>query len=145
MSACDSSPEFERRLHELLERQTDAASGHVRSHLTRARHAALLQAGEHRGAWRDVLAGRHLWVPAAGVLAAVVAGVLLLVPHRAVRSPQSASATAVTAQDVRLLTDRDGLAMLEDGGGQFYEWAAAQAGGPAASGAAADGPSEHGG
>jgi hypothetical protein len=146
MSACDSSPEFEHRLRELLERQTDAAGGHVRSQLTQARHAALLQAGEHRGVWREVLAGRRRWVPAAGVLAAAVAaGVLLLGPHRADRSPPSAGATAVTAQDLPLLTDRDGLAMLEDGGGQFYEWAAVQGRGGAVSGAAADGPSEHGG
>ena len=145
MSVSDSSPEFERRLRELLERQADATSGHVRSGLTQARHAALLQAGTHRGAWREALAGRRLWVPAAGVLAAVAAGALLLAPHRAARLPLSASATAVAAQDVRLLTDRDGLAMLENGGGQFYEWAAAQASGPGAPGAAADGPSEHGG
>jgi hypothetical protein len=74
----------------------------------------------------------------------VAVGALLLAPHRAARSPVSASATAVTAQDVQLLTDRDGLAMLENGGGQFYEWAAAQASGPSAPGAAADGSSEHG-
>lgn len=143
MNDLESLPAFERRLRELLERQAETLSAHVRSGLTQARHAALAQAIEPR-AWPTLRAGRRLWVPATGALAALAAGVMLLRPHRAARTSLAAQTTALTAQDVRLLSDRDSLAMLEDGDGQFYEWAAAQARGPAAP-AAAEGPGEHGG
>ena len=136
MKAVEHSREFEQRLRELLVRQVDQTGGGVRSRLTRARHAALEHVGAQRGA-------RRLWLPAAGVLAVAVTGVLLLVPHRAAQAPFAAADAPLQAQDVTLLTDRDGLAMLEGGDGGFYEWAAAQARGTAAPGSA-DGPKENG-
>ena len=147
MSESDELAAFERQLGELLQRDAGAASGRVRSRLNQARHAALLEAGERRGPWRHSLTGRRVWLPAAGALAAVALLVLVLGPRPVPPPPFAAGAGVVmTAQDMTLLTDRDGLALVEGGDGQFYEWAAAQASSaPAAPAAADDEPDKNGG
>jgi hypothetical protein len=147
MSESEELAAFERQLGELLQRDADGASGRVRSRLNQARHAALREAGERRGLWRPSLTGRRVWLPAAGALAAAALLVLLLGPRPAPPPPFGTGAGVVmAAQDMTLLTDRDGLALVEDGGGQFYEWAAAQSGNTPASPAAADGePDQNGG
>ncbi len=139
---------FERQLGELLQREADAASGRVRSRLNQARHAALVEAGERRGAWRQSLPGRRIWLPAAGALAAVALLAQVLGPRPAAPPPPFAAGAGVVmrAQDMTLLTDRDGLALVEGGDGQFYEWAAAQArSAPASAAAADDEPDTNGG
>ncbi len=147
MSESHELAAFERQLGELLQRDAGAASGRVRSRLNQARHAALAEAGERRGAWRQSLLGRRIWLPAAGALAAGALLVLVLGPRPAAPPPFAAGAGVVmTPQDMTLLTDRDGLALVEDGDGQFYEWAAEQARSAPASPAAADGePDKNGG
>ncbi len=145
MSASDDVRTFERQLRELLARDADAVSGHVRSRLTQARHAALARADLGRGAWRQSLRRRRIWLPAAGVLAAAAAWVMIGMPHRSAPPQFAAGGAAVTAEDLTLLTDRDGLALVEGGGGQFYEWAAAQARSTRASGTADDEPDKNGG
>lgn len=142
MSDLDELAGFERHLRELLEREAHAASGRVRSRLTQARHAALARAGERRSAWRPVLPGRRLWLPAAGALAAAAVLIMILGPRHVAQPPFVAG--GVTAQDMTLLTDRDGLALVEGGDGRFYEWAAAQARGAPPS-AAAEEPDKNGG
>ena len=145
MSASDDVRTFERQLRELLARDADAVSGHVRSRLTQARHAALARADLGRGAWRQSLRRRRIWLPAAGVLAAAAAWVMIGMPRRSPSPPFAAGDAAVTAEDVTLLTDRDGLALVEGGDGQFYEWAAAQARSTRASGTADGEPDKNGG
>ena len=148
MSESHELAAFERQLGELLQRDAGAASGRVRSRLNQARHAALVEAGERRGVWRRSLPGRRIWLPTAGALAAVALLVLALGPRPVAAPPPFAAGAGVvmTAQDMTLLTDRDGLALVEDGGGQFYEWAAAQArGAPASAAAADDEPDKNGG
>lgn len=146
MSESEELAAFERQLGELLQRDAGAASGRVRSRLNQARHAALLEAGKRRGPRRHGLTGRRVWLPAAGALAAAALLVLVLGPRPAPPPPFAAGAGVVmTAQDMRLLTDRDGLALVEGGGGQFYEWAAAQASSAPAAAAADDEPDKNGG
>lgn len=128
MSGADDRTAFERRLAALLERDADTTSGHVRSRLTQARHAALAEAAQRPGWLRRGLVARRVWMPAAGALVAAVVLVMLLGPRRAAPAPPfTANTGALAVEDVSLLSDRDGLALVQDGDGQFYEWAAAQA------------------
>lgn len=123
MSARDDWRDFELRVRALLEQGTQGVGGPVRSRLTRARHAALGGVGAGREGlrvWPRLLA----WLPVAAAAAAVL---WLLGPYPSLRSPPAVAARVVTAQDVDLLTDRDGLALVEEGDGEFYEWAVAQA------------------
>jgi hypothetical protein len=140
MSASEDPALFERRLRGLLQQHAEASSGRVRSRLTQARHAALARAVERRA-----LMGRGLWLPAAGVLAAAAVWAMILVPRRVAEAPPTNASALVRAQDMALLTDRDGLALVESDDGQFYEWAAAQAGSATGSAAAADGSDQNGG
>ena len=140
MSASEDPALFEQRLRGLLQQQADAPSGRVRSRLTQARYAALARAVE-----RGALTGRRLWLPAAGVLAAAAVWAMILLPHRVAEAPPTNGGALVRAQDMALLTDRDGLALVESDDGQFYEWAAAQAGSATGSAAAADGSDQNGG
>ena len=125
MSPADETALFEQRLHALLEQSTRQAAGHVRSRLNQARHAAVAHAPSGtapRISWRR----RQLWLPAAGVVAAA-AVVAFLVWPRGSRPAAPAGANAVAARDLDLLTDRDGLTLVENGDGEFYEWAVYEA------------------
>lgn len=115
---------FEQRLRMLLEEDTRRASGRVRSHLTQARHAAMAQAAS--GARRPALRGRHLLVPAAGVAAAAVV-TFVIWSHHSRTPPPAVTANAIASGDLDLLTDRDGLTLVEGGDGQFYQWAVYEA------------------
>ena len=134
--------EFERQLHAVLEGSVQRVGGRARSRLNQARHAALAEAVRPRG-WHLALrlrarAGRHpLWMPAAGAVAAAVLVTLVLWPH-APREYPAAEASHATVEDLELLADRDGMNLMQNGDGQFYEWAMAQAdkgGRPAGAGA----------
>jgi hypothetical protein len=125
VTSTDETMLFEQRLRELLEAHAQRASGRVRSHLTRARHAAVAQAIPG-GARALVLRGRRLWVPTTGVVAA--AAVLALVMRLHQPQPRlPAAANAIASGDLDLLTDRDGLTLVEGGDGEFYEWAVYEA------------------
>lgn len=140
MSGSDGLTAFERRLRELLEQDAQASSGYVRSRLRRARYTALAAATGRRGAWRAGLPGRRVWLPLLGAASAALVWVTVLGPRHETPPPFAADSAGVTVQDVALLTDRDGPALLEDGDGEFYEWAAAQA-----SGSSSGEPTKHGG
>ncbi|MBW4051301.1 MAG: hypothetical protein HIU85_07545 [Proteobacteria bacterium] len=138
--------DLERRLQALLEESVQRVGGRARSRLNQARHAALAEA-QRADRWhpRRRLATRvgrpGLWVPAAGGLTAALLVAFVLWPH-APRGYPPAQASRATAQDLELLADRDGMELMQNGDGQFYEWAMAQAdasGQPSASGAAAQG------
>jgi hypothetical protein len=115
---------LERRSRALLEQSAANLDGHVRSRLTRARHAALAaqRPDRARRAWLS-------WAPA-GALAAGVLGVLVYVRHGHGLLPGSAPpASGGGAEDLELLADADALQLAEDAGDyDFYEWAAGAAG-----------------
>ena len=125
MSPGDETARFEQRLRALLEESTRQAAGRVRSRLNQARHAAVAHApsgAAPRIGWR----GRQLWMPAAGVAAAAAVVAFMLWP-RGSRPTSPAGANAVATSDLDLLTDRDGLTLVENGDGEFYEWAVYEA------------------
>lgn len=114
---------FEQRVRMLLEENAQQASGHIRSRLNQARHAAVAVGGVSRIGWR----GRQLWMPATGMVAAAAVAAFLLWPHGPPTSPPSVGANAIATGDLDLLTDRDGLTLVEHGDGEFYEWAVYEA------------------
>jgi hypothetical protein len=123
MNADDRNNPFEQKAQALLDESVTHASGHVRSRLNQARHAALAEIGtaRRRSFWRmPAIMG-----PAGGVVAATVVAVLLMY-----RGGEHGLAASVGGQagyeDIELLSDRDGLDLLENYDGSFYEWAATQ-------------------
>ncbi len=139
----DDLARFERRIRAVLERDAGGLSGRVRSRLTQARHAALAGARARRDRPRWPLL--RTWLPASATAAAAVAAIWLLRPYRTAPPPLAPGAGIVTTRDVQLLTDGDGFAMVEDGDGEFYEWAVAQARSKPGSPAGEAGPSKHDG
>jgi hypothetical protein len=116
--------EFEQRAREVLDDSVTRASGHVRSRLNQARQAAIAEiaAGatvRPRSIWRPVL------MPAAGaaVAAGVVAAVLLGTPGLVERGLGGEGHAGF--EDIDLLSDREGLELIENGDRSFYEWAVA--------------------
>lgn len=145
MSTPDHLMAFERRMHELLEQQVRSTSGRVRSRLTEARHAALAGAADRRALWRWRFTSRRVWLPLAGATASVVAVMMVLGSRHGVMPPFAVSRAVRTPQDMALLTDRDGLALVREGDGQFYEWAAVQAHSVQVPDVPAGEPRKHGG
>jgi len=128
----NGSTDFERRLRDLLDESVQRVSGRARSRLNQARHAALAET-QRRRAWslphRLAARGgrRLLWMPAAGAVAAGVLVALVLWPHAPQAYP-AVDASHTTVEDLDLIADRDGMDIMENGDGQFYEWAMAQSG-----------------
>jgi hypothetical protein len=126
----NGNADFERQLRDLLEEGVQRVGGHARSRLNQARHAALAEAQRHR-VWHlpQRLAARTgrrlLWVPAAGAVAAAVLVALVLWPHAPQGYP-AVDTSHTTVEDLDLIADRDGMDIMANGGGQFYEWAMAQ-------------------
>lgn len=126
----NGTSDFERQLHALLEESVQRVGGHARSRLNQARHAALTEAGLHRGWSLSARAAAWirrplLWMPASGAVAAALLVSFVLWPH----APQGYPAAEVnhtTVEDLDLLADRDGMDLMQGGDGQFYEWAIAQ-------------------
>ena len=137
---------FESRVHALLEESVQRVGGRARSRLNQARHVALAEAARPRR-WHLPLrlsARRLMWMPAAGAVAAAVLVAFMLWP-RAPQGYPAVEASHPSAADLELLADRDGMDLMADGDGQFYEWAVAQTdkgGQPAEPGASAQGKSQ---
>lgn len=115
--------EFEKRTRALLDASLTRVDAHVRSRLTRARHAALAEAQRrNRGFdWR----GWRSWAPAGAVAAAAVLAVLLWSSRT--RSPVPANPGApATFEDLDLIADGETYELLEAADQDFYEWAAAE-------------------
>ena len=113
---------FERNARTVLEAGVARIDARTRSRLTQARYAALAAADRGR---------RPLWrsptlMPAAGAMAAAVL-VAVVLWHRAPTAGQAADEPRMAAvEDMDLLSDSEGLDLVEGWDGSFYEWAAAQ-------------------
>jgi hypothetical protein len=123
MSADEERPgEFEQRARAALEESVTRVSGSVRSRLNQARQAAVAEiAARPRSFWRF-----PALMPVAGAAAAaiLVAVVLLKSPGMERGLPGEAGRTAY--EDIEMLSDHDGLELVENWDGSFYEWAAAE-------------------
>jgi hypothetical protein len=119
---------FEQRARQLLRDSVEGLPAHMRSRLTRARHAALAA----RPSWYSGPLGR--WVPAgAGALAAATLAVLFLVGPRGENPAVNVLASA-GPEDLEMLVDSDAVQLGRDADVDydFYEWAASEAKGGSA-------------
>jgi hypothetical protein len=121
---------FERHARSVLEESVLRIDARTRSRLNQARHAALAAAGARRRAWWRSFS----MMPAAGAAAAALL-VAVTLWHRepAAELPFGEQHAAVTAEDMDLLADSEGLDLMEGWDGPFYEWAADQTEGNAES------------
>lgn len=122
--------DFERRARVALEESVMRIDGRVRSRLNQARQAAVEAAAAPR---RPLFSRFFTLVPtASAAAAALLVAVFLVHPGSQMESPPVASLVGDGgggAVDLELLSDSDGLDLVEDGGdgsGSFYEWAADQ-------------------
>ena len=122
--------DFERRARVALEESVTRIDGRVRSRLNQARQAAVEAAVSQR---RPLFARFFTLVPtASAAAAALLVAVFLVHPGSQTDPPPVASLVGDPgggAVDLELLSDKDGLDLVEDGGdgsGSFYEWAADQ-------------------
>jgi hypothetical protein len=119
MSGSGPADEFERRAREALDESVTRVSGHVRSRLNQARQAALAEiAARPRSIWR-----LPTLLPAAGATAAAVLVAVVFMSNRGAEGGLAHEGAAY--EDIEMLSDRDGLELLENGDGSFYEWAVA--------------------
>ena len=114
--------DFERNARALLAESVQRTDARTRSRLNQARQAALAAAARPQRRW---LGGLSL-MPVAGAAAAVVAAVLLW-QHQPGGNIGLTDGQHVTVEDMDLLADSEGLDLVEQGDGSFYEWAVAQA------------------
>jgi hypothetical protein len=120
MSADGRPDEFEQRVSNVLDESVTRISGHARSRLNQARQAALAEiAARPHSRWR-----MPALVPAASAVAAaaVMAVVLMMRPG----AEHALPGTEGGYEDIEMLSDNDGLDLLENFDGSFYEWAASQ-------------------
>jgi hypothetical protein len=119
---------FEQRARQLLRDSVEGLPAHMRSRLTRARHAALAA----RPSWYSGPLRR--WVPAgAGALAAATLAVLFLVGPRG-ENPAINVLASAGPEDLEMLVDSDAVQLGRDADVDydFYEWAASEAKGGSA-------------
>ena len=114
--------QFEEHARVLLDESVTRVSGSVRSRLNQARHAALAEIETRRRSfWRMP----SVMAPAGGVAAIALVAVLFMF-----RGGEHGLAGSVNGQagyeDIEMLSDNDGLDLLENWDGSFYEWAASQ-------------------
>jgi len=123
--------DFERQLQGLLAESVQRVGGRARSRLNQARHAALAEAARHSGwhlpqralAWIRL---HLLWMPVGGAVAAAALVAFVLWPHTPQGFP-AVEASPTSVEDLDLIADRDGMDIMQNGDGQFYEWAMSQA------------------
>ena len=112
---------FEQKPGELLRDSVEQMGGATRSRLTRARHAALAEAGRSTAPRR-----RHLLIPAGAAAAAATAVVALLLWNAPATHQPGGSAAM---DDLELLADVEGYELSQEPDLEFIEWAAG-VGGP---------------
>jgi hypothetical protein len=107
------------RARELLAQSVEHLDGRVRSRLTQARHAALEEIEQRRGAraWTS-------WVPAGAAAAIAVMAVTMW--SQAPREVAPQARNAVVLEDIELLADGEMFDLSEEDF-DFYEWAANEA------------------
>jgi hypothetical protein len=121
---------FERQARGVLEESVLRIDARTRSRLNQARQAALAAARARRPAWWRGLT----LMPAAGaVAAALLVTVMLWHRERPAELPPGEAHTTLSAEEMDLLADSDGLDLMEGWDGPFYEWAADQTEGNAES------------
>lgn len=109
---------FKERSAELLREGTQNLSGHVRSRLTQARHAAVEEARRSR-----VLRQWLAWAPAGALAAALVIAVVTLTGQPAKQEFPAAAAPGAehsAMDDLELLAGSESFELLEDL--EFYDW-----------------------
>jgi len=113
--------EFEQRASEVLGESVTRVDARVRSRLNQARHAALEEIAQgRRSFWRG-----PVLMPATGAVAAAAVVALVLTTHfRGDHVSQLAEGGQAAFDDIEMLADRDGLDLVENYDGGFYEWAA---------------------
>lgn len=120
-----SNDAFETRSRALFQDSVDGLDMRIRSRLTQARSAALEAAQHGRG--RTWLFGWKMWAPAAGVTAAAILGVGLMVGSPTVHHAAPTASLQSNLEDLDLVaaTDEgsaDAMEMLQDDI-EFYEFA----------------------
>jgi hypothetical protein len=123
MSADEERPgEFEQHARAVLDESVTRVSGGVRSRLNQARQAAIAESGSRpRSFWR-----LPALMPAAGaVAAAALVAAVLLNSVGGERGFPVGEAGQTAYEDIEMLSDHDGLELVENWDGSFYEWAAA--------------------
>ena len=121
---------FERQARGVLAESVLRIDARTRSRLNQARQAALAAARTRRPAWWR---GLPLMPAAGAVAAALLVTVTLWQRERPAEQPLDGQHTTLSAEDMDLLADSDGLDLMEGWDGPFYEWAADQTEGNAES------------
>ncbi len=125
MTARDERPtEFEEQARAMLAESVTRIDGRIRSRLNQARQAAAAEVV--RAARRPVFLRSFLIMPAGALAAAALVAMVFWQHQPAAVLPVSEGGT-MAMEDMDLIADGDGLDMVEDSDGSFYEWAAAQA------------------
>jgi len=118
-----SDEKFETRVRELLAAELPRVDSRTRSRLAHARHAAVSAASRGRSPLASLRS--RAFVPAAGAVAAAVALAIILWTVRPTHFGIGADSSVAAFEDVSLLSDNDGLDMV-DADASFYEWVAGQ-------------------
>jgi len=114
--------QFEEQTRAVLTESVTRIDSRIRSRLNQARQAAIAEVS------KPSRRPRLLLMPAAGAVAVAVLVAMVLWQHRPEAAlPVSEGGQVVAAEDLDLIADTDGLDILQDSDGAFYEWAAAQA------------------
>jgi len=120
----DAISELESRTRAVLKESLTRIDARTRSRLNQARHAALEAARPPRAAaWRGL---RLVPVTGGAVAAAVLAVALVLSTHRPEQLVAKREGAQPSFEMLDLLSDDDGLNLMEDYDHSFYEWAADQ-------------------
>lgn len=119
MNADDTqTKQLEERASAVLQDSVTRVNSRVRSRLNQARQAALEERAAHRRSfWRG-----PIFVPA-GAVAAVALVALLLTTHLQTDHAMPGEG-GQAIDDIELLADSEGLDLVENWDGNFYEWAA---------------------
>ncbi|MGA3157927.1 MAG: DUF3619 family protein [Steroidobacteraceae bacterium] len=130
MTTDNTETEFEVRMRALLEASTEELSGHVRSRLTQARHAALdrLRVAPRAPIWQR-------WAPAGAAASVVLLALVFTGGHLGAPTPVTVATVASPIDDLEMLADSEAFDLTQDqqpasgpaADFDFYEWAAGEA------------------
>ena len=125
MSPQDERPtDFEEQARVVLAESVTRIDSRIRSRLNQARQAAadeVVRSGRRPGFLRSFFI-----MPTAGAVAAAVLVAMVLWQHPDKLLTVNEGGTAAM-EDLDLIADGEGLEMVEDSDGAFYEWAAGEA------------------
>jgi hypothetical protein len=106
---------LERKSRAAFDQSVDSMDAATRSHLARARTAALGELPGRRMSWHSA------WVPAGVAAVAALASALLLIGDDAARPPSRPAVTAL--EDLDIVTGGEDLGMFAEDE-EFYAWVA---------------------